>query len=178
MVGSSSIHMPNIHQAQFWTPDLSSTSGSSVNQCSCSRSPKVGPTACTPSVPVAPNGELIRHPQAETPGVAVWKIPQGTNMSVHQLRQPQTDRAHLAPVWFPWDNITHINWRKWTKNESIMVSPRPNGRPIWENWERSGFCGSCKYPNPRGEISQYHLITDPQNWGNGKILWAVGRHAG
>ena len=59
---------------------------------------------------------------------------------------------------------------KKVKNESIMVSPRPNGNYIWKNWGRGGFRGSCKYPNPRGESVQYCLLTDPQNWWNGKTL--------
>ena len=59
-----------------------------------------------------------------------------------------------------------------------MVSSRPNGRTIGENWVRSGVHRSLKHPNPRGKSGQYRLPTDPQKWGNGKIPRAAGRYSG
>ena len=97
---------------------------------------------------------------------------------VHQLRQPHTGMFHATTLWWPWDNITHVNWRKWIKNEARMVSPRPNDGLIWENWRSCRVCWSWKYPNPRVKSGQCEILTDSQNWRNGKILWAVGRNTG
>ena len=59
-----------------------------------------------------------------------------------------------------------------------MVSPIPKGILIWENLGRSGVLWSYKYPNPRGGSGLYFMLTGPQNWGDGKILWAVGIYYG
>ena len=113
--GNKSIHIPKGHQAQFWTPDLSSTIGYSENQCSCSKITKVEPTAYGPSGPVSPNGKNILNHQAETAGVCGWKILQGSTPIVHQLHQSHTVRSHTEPVWLPWDNPTHGHWINWKK---------------------------------------------------------------
>ena len=141
--GNAARHIPNSHRARILTYGMSSTIRSSLDQFICSRSPKVYPTSCSPSRPVAPNGEYGRHPEASTPGVTK-NILHGSAPSVYTLRQLHTGRAHPAPVWWLWDNLNHVNWRNLTEYEAIMVSPRPNGRSIWKNWRRVGICGSWK----------------------------------
>ena len=56
-----------------------------------------------------------------------------------------------------------------------MVSPRPNGRLIWEKWVRNGVRRSLKYRNIRGGSGQDCLLTDPQNLGERKQSVRCGK---
>ena len=158
--GNASINIPKSHLERISTPGPSSTSSSSVAQCICSRSTKVYATSCGPCGPVAPSGEHVSHTEAATPGVNQKKILQGSVPIIYQLLQPHTGRAHPEPAQWSWENITHVHWRKWTEDESRMVSPRSNVRFTWTHWRRGGVCGSCKDPNTRGGSSKYFLPTD------------------